>query len=233
MTETLLHLRDHPLTALAITVLAFLAGEMLQRHLRGNALANPVIFSIIAINLYLLAVGQDYFAYLQGASPIQLMLGPATVALAVPLYRHIALIRKAWVWALLPAGAIILSAAAFAALMLWQGGGRELALASLPRSVTTPVALALAGPLGGSSSLVVFFVFATGISGVLFGVPLLRLLSIRSEQATGLSLGLTCHALGVMRALQISEKCAAFAVLGMGLMAVAGALLIPLVARHL
>lgn len=231
--QTLLHLRDHPLTAIMLTVIAFLAGEMLQRRLRGNALANPVIFSIVAVNLYLLAVGQDYAAYLKNASPIQLMLGPATVALAVPLYRHMALIRKAWAWALLPTGAIVLSATTFASLILWQGSGRELALASLPRSLTTPVALALAGPLEVSSSLVVFFVFATGISGVLFGVPLLRLFRIRSEQATGLALGLTCHALGVMRALQISEKCAAFAILGMGLMAVAGAVLIPLVARHL
>ncbi|MCR6628606.1 MAG: LrgB family protein [Magnetospirillum sp.] len=231
--QAFLHLRDHPLTAIMVTVITFLAGEMLQRCLRGNALANPVIFSIIVVNLYLLSVGQDYFSYLKNASPIQLMLGPATVALAVPLYRHMALIRKAWAWALLPTCAIVFSAAAFAALMLWQGGGRELALASLPRSVTTPVALALAGPLEVSSSLVVFFVFATGLSGVLFGVPLLRLFGIRSEQATGLSLGLTCHALGVMRALQISEKCAVFAVLGMGLMAAAGALLIPLVARHL
>lgn len=233
MNTALLHLRDHPLAAVLVTVLAFLAGEAAQRRLRGAAWANPVVFAIIAVNLYLLAVGQSYAEYLRGASLIQMMLGPATVALALPLYRHRAVLMRAGARAVLPACAVMLSCGAFAALMLALGGGREMALSSLPRAVTTPVALALAEQMGTSPSLAVFFVFATGISGVLFGVPLLRLCRIHSEPATGLALGLTCHALGVMRALQIGSQCAAFAVLGMGLMAVVAALLVPWLAAVL
>lgn len=233
MTAALWHLRDHPLTAILITVLAFLAGETAQRRLRGAAWANPVVFAIIAVNLYLLAVGQSYAEYLRGASAIQLMLGPATVALALPLYRHRAVLARAGLRAVLPACAVMLSCGAFAAAMLALGGGREMALSTLTRAVTTPVALALAEQMGTSPSLAVFFVFVTGISGVLFGVPLLRLCRIGSEPAVGLALGLTCHALGVMRALQVGSQCAAFAVLGMGLMAVVAALLVPWLAMIL
>ncbi len=234
MVEALIHLRDHPLLAVAITLAAFLTGEIIQRRLKGTPLANPVVFSIISINGFLYVSGLDYETYLRGNGVLKFLLGPATVALAIPLYRNFQVIRRHWLAAILCS----IAAAAicgFSALALthWLGVERALALAYLPKSVSTPIALGIADQIQASQSLAIFFVFATGIFGALFGPQILRMLRLDRPNGSGLALGITCHALGVMRAIQVDDRAAAFAVLGMGLMGLAAAILLPLFAAFL
>jgi len=176
--------------------------------------------------LWLLSV--NYPEYQRGSSALYLLLGPAVVALAVPLYQNLAMIRRVG-WPLLLGlflGAILAPLVAVL-IALALGGSRTVLLALVTKSVTTPVALALAEELQAVQSLTAGVVIITGIVGAVFGPSLLKLLKISDERVVGFSLGVNAHAIGTVRALEISALCGAFSALAMGLCGALTALLVP------
>lgn len=234
MSAWLAHLRDFPALALLVTMAAFYVGGVVQRRLGGNALANPVVIAIALVVVFLKLTGLDYATYVKGTSAIQMLLGPATVALAVPLYNHLPLIRRHMVALVTPvAAAALISALSAYAAARWLGAPPDLQLAILPKSVTTPIGIGIAEKIGAVQSLTVFFIFVTGIGGSMFGGALLKTCRLGEPQGFGLAMGTTCHALGVVRSLALGEAAGAFAILGMGLMGVFSAVLVPLLARLL
>ena len=157
------------------------------------------------------------------------LLGPATVALAVPLYRNIRIVRRAlFPMALaLVAGAAtaVASAVAVAALL---GASRETLLSIAPKSVTTPIAMGIAEQIGGLPSMTAVFVILTGIAGAMIGTPLLNLVKLRDWRARGFAVGLAAHGIGTARAFQVNELAGTFAGIAMGLNGIATAVLVPL-----
>ena len=172
--------------------------------------------------------GTGYRQYFDGAQFVHFMLGPAVIALAVPLYRNRKAIRQALlpIAAALAAGALtaIVSALAIAHAL----GGSSETLASLaPKSATAPIAMGIAEQIGGLPSLTAGLVILTGILGAVFSTPLLGAFGMRDPQATGFALGLTSHGIGTARAFQLGECAGAFAAIAMALAGLAMALLAP------
>ncbi|MCA1300013.1 LrgB family protein [Stappia indica] len=229
LAEIWVYLSASPLAALTLTLVAYQAGLALSRRLGGHPLANPVLIAVALISGLLLVSGTDYAVYFDGAQFVHFLLGPATVALALPLYRQLATVRRSAlaIGVSLIAGSLcaILSAVGIA----WAMGAGAQTLASLaPKSVTAPVAMGIAEALGGLPSLTAVLVILTGILGAALGPPLLDLLRVRDWRARGFAIGVAAHGIGTARALQVNETAGAFAGLAMGLNAIATAILLPL-----
>jgi predicted murein hydrolase (TIGR00659 family) len=227
--EFWVYLQARPLLWLVLTLGAYSLAFALFRLGRGNPLLNPVAIAVALIVASLAATGTSYQTYFEGAQFVHFLLGPATVALALPLWRNLATVRRMLVpmAAALLAGCItaILSAVAIA----WALGASSATIASLaPKSVTTPIAMAVSERLGGLPSLTAALVILTGIVGAMTVTPVLNVLKITDWRARGFAAGLAAHGIGTARAFQVNQMAGTFAGIAMGLNGLVTALLAPL-----
>ncbi|SMC15994.1 TIGR00659 family protein [Andreprevotia lacus DSM 23236] len=223
-------LKAAPLLWLAVTAFAYLLAEKLYRHTRHFPLLHPVLVAIVLVAGLLLVLGVPYPDYFAGARPLHWLLGPATVALAVPLFDNLQRVRSLLaplMIALLVGGVVgIVSALGLAHLF---GLSWPVQLSFAPKSVTTPIAMALAEHLGGLPALTANVVIITGVVGAVAVVPLLRLLRVDGDVERGFALGVAAHGVGTARAFQLSPTAGAFAGLAMGLNGVWTSVVLPLV----
>lgn len=219
----------HPLFAFGLTLGSYQLAMAAYERTRWVFL-QPVLVSMAMVigSLWLLDIG--YEEYRSHSELLTLFLGPATVALAVPLFMNLKRIRLLF-WPVL----ITLVLAGVVATVLGVGLGwlfgvdQQMLMTLAPKSVTSPIAMLVAAEIGGVAALAAVFVLLTGVLGAMFGPELLRLIGVRHPAAHGMALGLAAHAVGTARALQEGEECGAFAALSMSLMGVATAVLLPLV----
>ncbi len=214
----------------ALTLAVFLLAERFHRR-RPSPLTHPLLISSLSIILFLEIFGIDYSAYNEGGQLISFFLGPATVALALPLYRRTREIRRRAVMVLTSVSAGAAAAMVVAAVVVkLLGAGPRLVLSMIPKSVTTPIAVEISGIIGGEKALTGVFVVLTGILGAMFGPEFLRACGIRDERAVGLALGTASHGIGTGRAIKEGETTGAFSGLAMGLAGLITAILAPLAA---
>lgn len=224
------YLATSPLLGLTVTILIYEAAGYLFRRTNSFPLLNPVLVSMITIIVLLRAGHVSYERYFAGAQFIHVMLGPATVALAIPLYRNLSRVRRQ-----LPAvfGAVIVgsltSIAATVFLARAFGATPDVVRALAPKSVTTPIAMSISEKLGGDPSLTAAFVILTGILGAMLTPGLFTLLRIRSWESRGIAVGTAAHGIGTARILAYGSVATAFSTLGMGLNAIATSILLPIV----
>jgi predicted murein hydrolase (TIGR00659 family) len=223
------YLAQTPLLWLTATIGIYQAMATLARRFPAIPLLNPVLLSIAVLVGILILTETPYRIYFDGAQFVHFLLGPATVALAVPLYQAERKLRQVLIPAL---GSLVVGAATGIAAAVLIGrlfGLSETALRSLaPKSITTPIAMGIAEAIGGLPSLTAVLVIFTGMIGALLGKELLDLVRIRDESVRGFALGLASHGLGTARALQWNAEAGAFAGLAMGLNGATTALLVPL-----
>jgi predicted murein hydrolase (TIGR00659 family) len=222
------YLSASPLLGLTLTLCAYAIAYAIHVRCKMSPLANPVAIAIAIIATVLLASGMSYQRYFAGAQFVHFLLGPATVALAVPLVRQWPRLRRA----LLPLGVALVSGSATAILSAvgvtaLLGGSEQLLRSMGPKSATTPIAMAVSERLGGVPSLTAVLVIGTGIFGAVSARFLFNAMRITSPEARGFALGVAAHGIGTARAFQVSAEMGAFAGLGMGLNGVATALLAP------
>ena len=222
------YLSAQPLLWLAATLAAYVLGDWLHRRTGERAAVNVVAIAIALLIGLLELTGTGYRQYFEGAQFVHFMLGPAVVALAVPLYRN----RKAIRQALVPIGAALAAGTVTAivsalAIALALGGSSETMASLAPKSATAPIAMGIAERIGGLPSLTAGLVILTGILGAVFATPLLGAFGIRDPQATGFALGLTSHGIGTARAFQLDEVAGTFAAIALALTGLAMALLAP------
>ncbi len=224
------YLSTSPLLWLTATLAAYLAADRLQRALGRHPLANPVLIAVAALVVVLQVSGTPYRTYFDGAQFVHFMLGPATVALAVPLAAKALEVRRL----LLPMAAAViagsLTAMAAAAGVGWALGASPTTLRSLlPKSVTTPIAMAISEQIGGSPGLTAVLVILTGIIGAVLVTPLMNALGLRDYAARGYAAGVASHGIGTARAFQVSELAGTFAGIGLALNGLVTSMLAPLV----
>lgn len=228
------YLTQGPLLWLTATLAAYALGDACFRAAGRQSWANPVLIAVLLLGALLMATGTGYATFFEGAQFVHFMLGPATVALALPMWDNRARMRRAVlpIAAGLGAGSLVAVVSAIViARALGAGPGVLAALA--PKSTTAPVAIGIAERLGGQPTLTAVLVLSTGILGAMVATPFLNLIGVRDWRARGLAVGTAAHGIGTARAFQVNATAGAFAGIGMGLNAVLTAILAPLVLRLL
>jgi len=226
------YLAQGPLIWLTLTLVAYVVADAVAQFANRAPWANPVLISVLLLAGMLWLTRTPYTTYFEGAQFVHFLLGPATVALAVPLYQQGARLKSAIlpVLAGLSAGSVVAVVSA-----LWiahaMGLSPQLLATLAPKSTTAPVAIGIAQSLGGSTTLAAVLVILTGIVGALIATPLLNALRITDWRARGLSVGVAAHGIGTARAFQVNPTAGAYAGIGMGLNAILTALLAPAILR--
>lgn len=213
-----------------ITLFGYWLGVGISKKVKST-LCNPLLVSIILIIVFLKAAGISYNTFDNGAKYINYFLTPATVCLAVPLYRQIRLLKDN-VWAILIsifsgcvacAGLIFVMSRLFALDMETYAG-------LVPKSVTTAIALGIGEELGGLSAVTVMAVVITGIGGAVIASGLFQLFRIEEPIAQGLALGTAAHAVGASKALKLGEIQTAMSSLAIAVTGVMTVIIGPIVA---
>lgn len=228
------YLSRTPLLWLSVTLLAYGITDAFSKKLNRHPLANPVLLAILIIAALLRLTGTPYRTYFEGAQFIHFLLGPATVALAFPLYEHRETVKRA----LLPMMVALIAGSITAFVStVWiasiLGVPRSMLLSLAPKSVTAGVAMGITEQLGGDPALTAVLVILTGITGAILATPLLNALGIKDWRARGLAVGLAAHGIGTARAFQVHPIAGTFAGIAMGLNALLTAILVPLAASFI
>lgn len=222
-----------PLFGIAISLLTFQIGSMLYRR-TGSVFLNPLVLSMVMIIAFLVNFHISFDDYNKGGRFISFFLGPATVILAVPLYKKIHLL-KANILPIL-AGITIGSVTGIVSIigMCRIFGLDELiSVSMIPKSITTPIGIELSNQLGGLPSITVAGIVFTGISGVLLGPMICRLFRIDNKVAVGIAIGTSSHALGTTKAVELGETEGAMSGLAIGIAGLITVFLAPLIAKIL
>lgn len=223
------YLSQEPLLWLTATLVAYAIGDRLSQASGRMPLVNPVLIAVLILAALLIATGTSYETYFNGAKFVHFMLGPATVALAVPLYVNLKHLR-ATLWPMLAAlfaGSVTAIVSVIVIAKAFGVTGTEL-ISLAPKSVTAPVAMGISESVGGSPTLTAVMVILTGITGAVIATPLLNLLRIKDWRARGFAIGISAHGIGTARALQVNQTAGAFSGIGMGLNALITAVLVPI-----
>lgn len=224
------YLSATPLLWLTVTLVAWVAADALAGMAEHNPLVNPVLIATVTVGAVLLLTGTSYVTYFEGAQFVHFMLGPATVAIAVPLVRNRKLVFENLVpmLAALVVGSVvaIVSVLAFGKVL---GLPETIVISVAPKSVTAAVAMGISENLGGQPSLTAILVIATGVLGAVMVTPLMNALGIKDYAARGFAVGLTSHGIGTARAFNVDQVAGTFAGIAMGLNAILTAFTVPVV----
>jgi predicted murein hydrolase (TIGR00659 family) len=226
------YLSATPLLWLFATLAAYVLADRFAKMVDRHPLANPVMVATIPLAILLWTTKTPYTTYFEGAQFVHFMLGPATVALAVPLAAEFKRVRRLAVPILIALFAGSLTAIFSAVGIAWLLGAPHDVLASLaPKSVTTPIAMGIASLIGGLPSLTATIVVVTGILTGVIALPLTRLLRVHDHAAHGFASGLAGHGIGTARAFHDSPLAGTFAGLALALNGLLTAILAPLVMK--
>jgi predicted murein hydrolase (TIGR00659 family) len=222
------YLSQTPLLWLTVTLLVYAITDAVSQATQRHPLANPVLHAMWIIAAFLLLTGTSYTTYFSGAQFVHFLLGPATVALAVPLYEN----RKVVISAILPMLAALVVGCATAivsVVLLAEAAGlpRSVVLSLAPKSVTAGVAMGISESLGADPALTAVATVLTGIMGAIIVTPLMNRMGIADFRARGFAVGLASHGIGTARAFQVDAVAGVFAGIAMSLNALVTSLLVP------
>jgi len=223
------YLSSTPLFGLTATLVVYVVATLIYDRLGKAPWANPVLWSVVCIGTLLLATRTSYPTYFAGAQFVHVLLGPAVVALAWPLWLRRREMRTRGVALTVAALAGGIAAAGSAVALGWALGLPVDVLRSLaPKSVTAPVAMGIADRIGGVPALAAVFAVMTGMVGALSAKYLFELMRIDSWAIRGFALGTASHGIGAARALQVDADAGAYAGIALGLQVLLASLLVPL-----
>ncbi|MBN3527231.1 LrgB family protein [Paenibacillus apiarius] len=206
---------QQPLFGIAATIVVYAVSRIL--HVRFKWM-HPILFCSIVLIGFLAIANIPLDHYKAGADILSLVLGPATIALGVPIYKYRHLVKKQFkaICLSITCGSFV-GIVSVAAIMLSLDGAREVVLSMLPKSVSSPIAVEISKSLGAMPELSAVFTVFTGVVGSLFGTAFLRMTGIRDEVSLGIALGTAAHGFGTAKSLADSEKQGTFSGLAMGL----------------
>ena len=218
---------DHPLFSIILTILTYKVMQSLQKKFNLSFL-NPLLFSSIIIIAILVIFEIDFEVYNKGANIFTSLIAPATVALAIPLYKHQELLKNNLK---VIATSVIASSLAHAiiimTLILVFRLDLKMAASLLPKSVTTAIASEISANHGGYINITIATVVITGIYGASVAPTLNKVFKIKSKRAQGLALGSSAHAVGTTKAIELGETQATMSTLALILSGAMTVLIVP------
>jgi len=224
------YIHSTPLTWLIATLAAFKFGIIVYEKFNKHTLLQPIIIAYVILLSLIIYTNTSFEEYFKGVEIIHFFLGPATVALALPLYKNLKYVKSLFipiVFTLFIAGVFSI---VIAVSLLWIFGAHLPTILSMTtKSITAPIAIITSQQIGAIPSLAVGFVLITGIIGALFGTMVFKFIKIKHDTSKGFALGLVSHGIGTARAIEISEKAAAFSALAMGLSGIFTAIFLPMI----
>ncbi len=228
------YITSTPLIWLILTLGSFKLGIIIYEKCNKHTLLQPIIIAYSIIMSVLFISGVSYEEYFKGVEIIHFFLGPATVALALPLYNNLKYIKSLFIPILITLIVAGVFSILIAVVLLWALDAQLATILSMTtKSITAPIAIITSEQIGAIPSLAVGFVIITGIIGALLGTSIFKLLKIKHDTSKGFALGLVSHGIGTARAIEISEKAAAFSALAMGLSGIFTAVFLPLIIQFL
>ena len=224
---------DTPLFGMLISLAAFQFGLFIYKKTKFPLL-NPLLIAVTTIIVFMLTFNIDLETYKKGGDIINFFLGPATVALAVPLYKRIELL-KANLMPILVSVFVGSFTAIFSVFLMGRIMGMDdrMIATLFPKSITTAIAIDLAGSMGMDVPITVVAVVWTGICGAVIGPTICSLMNIRSKIATGIAIGTASHAVGTSKAMELGETEGAMSGLAIVLAGIATVILVPLLVKIL
>jgi putative effector of murein hydrolase len=230
--EIWVYLSGSPLLALVLTLAAYEAGVTLYERSGRHPLVNPVAIAVVTVAVAITWLDMPYERYFEGAQFVHFLLGTATVALAVPIYRGLAALagRVVPLLAALAAGGLV-SIASAVLLARWMGADEGLLGPLFAKSVTAPIAMGVAERIHVSPTLTAVYAVVTGILGAVLARFVLDAVGSTQWWQRGFALGVAAHGIGTSRAFSVHPEAGTYAGLAMGLHGIAGAVAIPLIHR--
>jgi putative effector of murein hydrolase len=215
----------------AMTVACYLAGLGLRRVLCNHALANPALMAIILVAVLLLLTHTPYAVYFRATWVLTFLLAPATVALGIPLAKHFAHVRRSWRGVILGLLAGSLTSILSGVLLVrWLGGTKELAMSMLPKAATTPIAMSVAGQIGGRPALSATLAIVGGLIAAVTLRAVFSIVRVTHGHAIGLAAGTAGSGIAAAQVAEMGDGPAAFAAIGIGLNGLLTALVAPMAA---
>lgn len=228
MVEIWVYLSGSPLLALFVTLCAYQTGLWVYQRSQQNPLANPVAIAVLLVALFITLIGMPYATYFAGAQFVHFLLGSATVALAIPIYRGIDALRARAVpllLALLVGG--LTSIVSAVSVARWMGADEKMVGGLFGKSVTAPIAMGIAERIGVSPTLTAVYAVITGILGAVLTRYILNFVGVHAWWQRGFAIGVGAHGIGTSRAFSVSKEAGAYASLAMGAHGILGAVMVP------
>jgi putative effector of murein hydrolase len=224
------YIQSTPLTWLIITLASFKIGIIIYEKFNKHTLLQPIIIAYVMLLSLIIYTNTSFEEYFKSVEIIHFFLGPATVALALPLYKNLKYIKSLFLPIMLTLFIAGIFSIVVAVSLLWIFGAELPTILSMTtKSITAPIAIITSEQIGAIPSLAVGFVLITGIIGALFGTIVFKFIKIKHDTSKGFALGLVSHGIGTARAIEISEKAAAFSALAMGLSGIFTAIFLPMI----
>ena len=221
-----------PAFGITVTVSSYLAGRAIQKASGGSSLANPVLIAILLVAGFLNITGTSYQIYYESTQLLIFLLGPATVAFAIPLIKNIEHVKgRLWTVLLALTAGSSLSAVVGVGLVLMCGGSRAVAFSMAPKAVTTPIAINIAQATGGIPSLSAALAITGGILVAISINWIFNLAGIRDARTYGFSAGTAGSGIGAAHALSFCELAGAFGALAVGINGLVTPLIVLALAR--
>lgn len=214
---------------LFISVFAYIIGMWLKKKL-GWGILNPLMIAVILVIAFLVGTGIPYSEYNEGASYISYFLTPATVCLAIPLYKQLELLKKNFAAVILgiTSGVLASAVSIFVMSMLFKLD-HVYYVSLLPKSITTAIGMGVSEEAGGIVTITIVSIILTGIFGNIIGEAWFKLVGIKEPIAKGLALGTASHAIGTAKALELGEVEGAMSSLSVAVAGLMTVVVVPLV----
>lgn len=224
---------NNPIFCITLTVAAYWLGIQLQKKTKLSFL-NPILLAIIFIIVFLVVTGTDYKVYEVNSEFINMLLQPAIVCLAVPLYKQLHRIQQqGWLILLSSFLGCVVGIVSVVLIGWGMGASKEVILSMAPKSVTTPIAMDVSRVIGGIPALTTGVVMYVGIFGAMFGFIIMKIFRVKNPISQGFSIGMASHALGTTKSMEISPSFGAFATVGLIINGVLTAVLAPFIIEFL
>jgi len=224
---------SNPMFGILITLIAYEIGLYLQRR-TGLAILNPLLISTILIIIFLVITGIDYDSYNVGGKILTFFITPATVALALPLYRNFKLlVENLWPIFIGIIGGIIVNFISIYFLVKYTNLDMQLFYSLVPKSVTTPIGIELSSQIGGMPQITIAAIIISGLTGVIAGPIIFKVFKINDKVARGIAYGTTAHALGTTKAIEEGEVEGSMSGLSIGISGLLTAVIVPFMIKLL